>query len=114
MFNRNTLFALARIKDLDGRYLWQESPRSGAPATLFGKNYILNDDMADIGAGNASVLFGDLGKYRIRMVKNFRVIRLNELLAEYLAVGLFGFARVDGTLLDAGTHPVHKLVHANS
>ena len=114
MFNRNTLFALARIKDLDGRYLWQESPRSGAPATLFGKNYILNDDMADIGAGNASVLFGDLGKYRIRMVKNFRVIRLNELLAEYLAVGLFGFARVDGTLLDAGTHPVHKLVHANA
>ncbi len=114
MFNRNTLFALARIKDLDGRYLWQESPRSGAPATLFGKNYILNDDMADIGAGNASVLFGDLGKYRIRMVKNFRVIRLNELLAEYLAVGLFGFARVDGTLLDAGTHSVHKLVHANA
>jgi hypothetical protein len=42
-------------------------------------------------------------------VKNFRVIRLNELLAEYLSIGLFGFARVDGILLDAGTHPVKKL-----
>lgn len=29
------------------------------------------------------------------------MIRLNELLAEYLSIGLFGFARVDGILLDA-------------
>lgn len=114
MFNRNTLFALAKIKDNEGRYIWQDGTRTGAPSTLFGKNYVINDDMADIGAGNASVLFGDLSKYKIRMVKNFRVIRLNELLAEYLSVGLFGFARVDGTLLDAGTHPVQKLVHAKS
>ena len=75
---------------------------------------IINDDMAGIGAGNASVLFGDLSKYKIRMVKSFRIIRLNELLAEYLSVGLFGFARLDGTLLDAGTHPVLKLVHAKA
>ena len=114
MFNRNTLWELAKIKDQSGRYIWQDSARDGAPATLFGKQYILNDDMADIGAGNASVLFGDLSKYKIRMVKSFSVIRLNELLAEYLAIGLFGFARVDGNLLDAGTNPVKKLVHAKS
>ena len=114
MFNRNTLWELAKIKDQTGRYIWQDSARDGTPATLFGKQYILNDDMADIGAGNASVLFGDLSKYKIRMVKSFSVVRLNELLAEYLAIGLFGFARVDGNLLDAGTHPVKKLVHAKS
>ena len=114
MFNRNTLWELAKIKDQTGRYIWQDSARDGTPATLFGKQYILNDDMADIGAGNASVLFGDLSKYKIRMVKSFRVIRLNELWAEYLSIGLFGFARVDGNLLDAGTHPVKKLVHAKS
>ena len=112
MFNRNTLWELAKIKDQTGRYIWQDSARDGTPATLFGKQYILNDDMADIGAGNASVLFGDLSKYKIRMVKSFSVVRLNELLAEYLSIGLFGFARVDGNLLDAGTHPVKKLVHA--
>ena len=114
MFNRNTLWELAKIKDQTGRYIWQDSARDGTPATLFGKQYILNDDMADIGAGNASVLFGDLSKYKIRMVKSFSVVRLNELLAEYLSSGLFGFARVDGNLLDAGTHPVKKLVHAKS
>lgn len=114
MFNRNTLFALAKIKDNDGRFIWQDGSRVGLPSTLFGKSYVINDDMAGIGAGNASVLFGDLSKYKIRMVKSFRIIRLNELLAEYLSVGLFGFARLDGTLLDAGTHPVLKLVHAKA
>lgn len=114
MFNRNTLWELAKIKDQNGRYIWHDSARDGSPATLFGKQYILNDDVADIGAGNASVLFGDFSKYKIRMVKSFRVIRLNELLAEFLSIGLFGFARVDGNLLDAGTNPIKKLVHAKS
>ncbi len=114
MFNRNTLWSLVKIKDATGRYIWQEGAKDGTPPTLFGKNYILNDDIDDIAAGKASVLFGDLSKYKIRMVKSFRVIRLNELLAEYLSIGLFGFARMDGILLDAGTHPVHKLVHKAS
>ena len=114
MFNRNTLWELAKIKDQSGRYIWHESTRDGSPATLFGKEYILNDDIADIGAGNTSVLFGDFSKYKIRMVQNFRVVRLNELLAEYLSIGIFGFARIDGNLLDAGTNPIKKLVHAKS
>lgn len=114
MFNRNTLWELAKIKDQNGRYIWHEGARDGSPATLFGKEYILNDDMADIGAGNASVLFGDFSKYNIRMVQSIRVVRLNELLAEYLSIGLCGFVRVDGNLLDAGTNPIKKLVHAKS
>ncbi|MCI1784535.1 MAG: phage major capsid protein [Bacteroidales bacterium] len=112
MFNRNTLYALAKIKDQQGRYIWQQSAQVGQAATLFGKNYVINDDMADIGPENASVLFGDLSKYKIRTVSSFKVVRLNELLAEYLSIGLFGFARADGNLIDAGTHPVKKLVHA--
>lgn len=114
MFNKNTLWALAKIKDLEGRYIWQQNARDGLSPSLFGKPYIINDDVADIGAGNASVLFGDFSKYKIRIVKGFKVIRLNELLAEYLSIGLFGFARADGILLDAGTHPVKKLIHAAS
>ena len=114
MFNRNTLYSLVKIKDTTGRYIWQEGAKDGTPPTLFGKAYILNDDLDDAAAGKTSVLFGDLSKFKIRMVKSFRVIRLNELLAEYLSIGLFGFARVDGILLDAGTHPVHKLVHKSA
>jgi HK97 family phage major capsid protein len=114
MFNRNTMWSLVKIKDTTGRYIWQEGAKDGTPPTLFAKPYTLNDDMPDIGAGKASVLFGDFSKFKIRMVKDFRIIRLNELLAEYLSIGIFGFARLDGLLLDAGTHPVKKLVHAAS
>lgn len=114
MFNRNTLYSLVKIKDTTNRYIWQEGARDGTPPTLFAKSYTLNDDMPDIGAGKASVLFGDFSKFKIRMVKDFRVIRLNELLAEYLSIGIFGFARLDGLLLNAGTHPIKKFVHAAS
>ncbi|MDL2319818.1 phage major capsid protein [Alistipes sp. OttesenSCG-928-B03] len=114
MFNRNTLWSLVKIKDTTGRYIWQEGAKDGTPPTLFAKPYTLNDDMPDIGAGNASVLFGDFSKFKIRMVKDFRIIRLNELLAEYLSIGIFGFARLDGLLLNAGTHPIKKIVHAGS
>lgn len=62
MFNRNTLWALVKIKDSTGRYIWQEGARDGTPPTLFGKGYVLNDDLEDIGAGKTSVLFGDLSK----------------------------------------------------
>lgn len=114
MFNRNTLWSLVKIKDTTGRYIWQEGAKDGTPPTLFAKPYTLNDDMPDIGAGNASVLFGDFSKFKIRMVKDFRIIRLNELLAEYLSIGIFGFARLDGLLLNAGTHPIKKMIHAGS
>jgi HK97 family phage major capsid protein len=114
MFNHNTLWALMKVKDTTGRYIWQEGAKDGTPPMIFAKPYTLNDDMPDIGAGNASVLFGDFSKFKIRMVKDFRVIRLNELLAEYLSIGVFGFARLDGLLLNAGTHPIKKLVHAAS
>ncbi len=114
MFNRDTLYSLVKIKDSTGNFIWQSGAKDGLTPTLFGKNYVLNDDVPSIGSGASSMLFGDFSKYKIRMVKNFRVIRLNELLAEYLSIGLFGFARVDGVLLDAGTHPIKKLTHATA
>ena len=114
MFNTNTLYSLMKIKDADGKNIWSQSISETIPARIYGKTYIINDDIPDIGAGAASVLYGDLSKYKIRVVKGFTVLRQNEALMEYLAIGLLGFARYDGQLIDAGTHPVHKLVHAAS
>ena len=114
MFKNQTLYALMKIKDSNGQYIWQPGVRDGVPATIFGKEYVLNDDMKGIEASAVSMIFGDLSKYKIRMVRNFQVLRLNELLAKYLSIGIIGFGRLDGILLDAGTNPVKSLQHASA
>lgn len=75
-----------------------------------GYPYYVNNDMATIGASNKTVLFGQLKKYKIRRVKELSVVKLVERFADYGQIALLGFARYDGNLLDAGTHPVKYLV----
>lgn len=109
MFNNNTLYALMKIKDANGQYIWQPATTAGTPAMIWGKSYVLNTDMPDIASGATPILFGALSKYQIRIVKNFSVQVLRELYAKNRAIGILGFARMDGRLIDAGTNPVKKL-----
>ena len=109
MFNRQTKAALMKIKDNNDQYIWQPGVAGAAPATILGHQYVLNDDMPNIGAGATPIIFGDLKKFRFRNVKNYTAVRFNELLGEFLAVGFMGFGRCDAKLVDAGTHPILKL-----
>jgi len=110
MFNDATLKAARKLKDLDGNYIWQQADaRGGAPATLLGYRYSINQAIADIGTGNKSVVFGAMNKYAVRMVMEFAMKRLVERYADYGQVGLIGFMRMDGELLD--TAAVKTLLH---
>ena len=42
------------------------------------------------------------------------MLRLNERFADFGQVSFMGFARYDGNLLDAGTHPVKYFANAAS
>jgi len=108
MFNAATLVEIMKLKDKNDRYIWS-STGAGAQGLIFGHEYIINPDMDSIGAGKAPVLFGDFKKYKIRLVKDMTFQRLNEALAEFLSIGIFGYMRADGCLVDAGTHPVARL-----
>ncbi len=114
MFNTDTFYALASLVDDNNRPLIPNVFVEGVPPTILGKKFIINDDMPDIGSANASMLYGDFSKYKIRLVKGYNTKRFNETLGEWLSIGLMGYGRADGTLLDAGTHPVYKLVHATA
>lgn len=114
MFNAKTLVEIMKLKDNDGRYIWQPDIANGARATIFGHEYTLNADMDDVAAAKKPVLFGDFSKYKIRIVRGLSFRRLEELLAEFASIGIFGFCRADGALVDAGTHPVAKLTLAGS
>ena len=113
MMHDTTLRALKTLKDRYGRPLWLPSLSANAPDTINGYGYLVNNDMDQIPSQASSpvvtkktMLFGALDKYMIRRVKGLSILRLDERFAELGQVAFIGYARYDGNLLDAGTHPV--------
>jgi HK97 family phage major capsid protein len=112
MFADSTLKTIKKLKDAQGHPLWVAGVGSNAPDKILGYEYQINQDMPVIGTGNNQMLFGAFNKYIIRSVKDLYVLRLDERFAELGQVAFIGFARYDGNLIDAGTHPVAALVGA--
>ena len=110
-FNDSTMAAIRKLKDGQGNYLWQMGDvRSGEPSTILGHAYSINQAMASIATGNRTVLFGDHSKYVVRKVSGFQVMTLRERYAERFQVGMVGFKRFDGELIN--TAAVKHLVQA--
>lgn len=113
MFNDSTLAAIRKLKDGDGNYLWQMGDvRTGEPDLFLGKAYSVNQAMASLAAAAKPVIFGDLSRYIVRKVGGFQVMTLRERYAEYFQVGMVGFKRFDGELLN--TAAVKHLITAAS
>lgn len=115
MFADSTFAALRKLKDSDGRPIWQPAATSGltegAPGVLLGSPYTINNHMAAMASGAKSVLWGDFRKYHVRRVKGVTLIRLAERYAEKGQVGFFAFMRVDGRMVDAGMNPIKHILH---
>lgn len=110
-FNDTVLKLVRKLKDGQGNYLWSPADaRTGAPATLLGNRYSINQAMANPTTGQKSVLFGAMNRYWVRRVKEVAIRRLNERYAEADQVGFIGFARYDGELMD--TAAVKHLIQA--
>lgn len=114
MYNDATLKALRKLEDTTGRPLWQAGLTNREPDTLFGFQYWINQDCANMSASATPIAFGDFSKYRIRDVLGFTLLRLTERYADYHQVGFIGFSRHDGRILDSGTDPIKKMTMAAS
>jgi HK97 family phage major capsid protein len=110
MMHDTSLRFVKGLKDKYGRPLWLPGIATNSPDTILGYQFSINNDMAVLAPSAKTVAFGRLDKYLIRRVKEFAILRLVERYAEYGQVAFIGFARYDGNLLDAGTHPVKYLV----
>jgi HK97 family phage major capsid protein len=91
MFHDSVLAYLKKlaIGASDARPLWQPSFREGAPDTIDGTRYWINQGMdSSIDTASKIMLAGDFSKFVVRMVKDLTVLRLDEL---YSANGLVGF-----------------------
>lgn len=109
MFNDATLATIRKFKDGQSNYLWQMGDvRTGAPDTLLGKPYSINDDMASIATGTIPVIFGDFSRYWVRQVGAPTIGVVRERF--FPDLGMLGLIRLDGELVDANA--VKKLTMA--
>lgn len=112
MFNDGTLKKLRQMKDGEGRPLWQAGTTGGAPDTINGWPYHINQDMAAMTTGLKPILFGALKKFKIRKVKEIVLLRLDERYADNHQVAFLAFTRFDSKVLDAGTDPLKYITMA--
>jgi HK97 family phage major capsid protein len=99
------------IGSADGRPLWAPGHAFGAPDTIDGFPYLINNDMAStVAVNNITMLFGDMKKYMIRQVNGYIVKRLDERFADFDQTAWLMFARFDGRF--ANTAAIKKLTQA--
>lgn len=111
MFHDNVLLVVKKLKDLQGKYLWERSTTAGEPDTIDGDPLMINQHMnGTLAAGNKTMVYGQLSKYKIRQVRTLILKRLTERFADTDEEGFVAFLRGDGNLLDAGTGPVKHLL----
>ena len=99
VMNDSTISVIRKLKDGEGRYIWQPGITAGAPDTIHGRPVYTTTAMPEAEAGNKAIAFGDFGFYWIadRQGRSFK--RLNELFATTGQVGFLASQRVDGKLI---------------
>lgn len=118
MLNDSTLKAIIKLSigtDYDTP-LWQASYREGAPDTILGHKYVINQDMASIGASAKSVLFGDFSHYIIREVQGIWMKRMTDKYALQFSTGFVMGRRESGHYVGTtgNQSAIKHLAHAAS
>ena len=107
MMHDTMLRDLKKAKDTTGRPVWQPGTIVGAPDTILGYQYFVNQSMANTGTNaNIPIIFGNLKKFIVRQVRPMVLLRLVERYADNDQVGFIAFSREDSHHVDAGTHPI--------
>lgn len=98
-----------KIKDNQGRPLWEPSLQAGTPDSLLSYPLVLNNHMPVPAANAKSLLFGDFEQgYIVRDVNDVQVLRLTERYADYLQVGFIAFQRADGTVQNPYSYAAYQ------
>jgi len=102
-----TFWQLYNLEAEDGRSLFWNANMSlsdAIPLRLLGYPVVINQDMPDGSSnGQKTILFGDFSYYKVREVTSVEFIRLQELYAKQLAIGIAMYARYDGRLVNPGS-----------
>lgn len=100
VMNSNSAGVVRRFKDLEGRFLWQDSLIEGQPPLLLGHPVTIAEDMPDIGANTFPIAFGDFQRgYLVADRAGLRIIR--DEITKPGAVRYLISKRVGGRTLDS-------------
>jgi HK97 family phage major capsid protein len=104
MMHDSTLKVLKKLKDANGRPLWNPGLNVGAiggsPDSIMGYAYTINQQMAVMAANAKSLLFGNFKRYLIRDVMSMQMFRFDD--SAYIKLGQIGFlmwARAGGNFI---------------
>ncbi len=99
MMNRATHNILVDLKNADGEYFLQRDIANAAGDKLFGYDIVVNEDMADVAAGNFPIIFGDFdAAYKI--IDRVGVSVLRDPYSAYGAVSFYTRKRVGSMILN--------------
>ncbi|MGC5330990.1 phage major capsid protein [Micromonospora sp. DT62] len=96
----STAAALRKLKNSQGDYIWQPSLVAGQPDTILGKPVFIDPNMPAVGAGNKSILFGDLSAYFVRLVGGVEFVRSDEYAFNTDMITYRAIMRGDAALVD--------------
>lgn len=101
-FTNNTLLAVRKLVDGNGNPLWnQGNVAAGFPETFAGYGYVINNDMANIGAGNKFMAFGNFRRgYVIRDVNQLELVVITDKYKESLQNGYLSWSAHGGAVQD--------------
>jgi len=112
MLRDTSVAVIRKIKDTTGRPIWNpgdnESIDMGAPSTICGYAYTVNDDVAAMAANAKSIAFGDFSQFVIRDVNGVDIRRFDDsAFALSGQVGFCGWMRTGSNLLDTAAVKVY-------
>jgi len=99
-----------KLKDGNGRYLWQDSIQAGQPATLLGYPVLESEALPAISANNHPIIFGNLNAYIIADRVGMSVERVTDsTLVGTNKVAIFARRRLGGQLVEPWGLAVTKI-----
>lgn len=100
MMNSATVAAVRKLKDSNDNYLWAPGLQNGQPSSLLGYSIAENDDMDDMAASTASIMFGDF-KRGYMIVDRMGIRTLRDPFTNKPYVNFYTTKRVGGMLVDS-------------
>ena len=101
IMSRKTRTAIRQLKDGEERYILNQDATTKWGYTLFGKPVYVSENMDEIAAGKATVLYGDFSGLAVKLSEDLEIDVLRERFATQHAVGVVAWMEVDAKVENA-------------